>query len=86
VKVGYLVGIAQPVLQRAISLTARVRFPGISSFSFVLFPYVLLTSLCINVFAFCILYYLCITIYVLFSFYVILSPGIGPIVVGNKYV
>jgi hypothetical protein len=54
VKVGYMVAIAQPVQQRAIGLKARVRFSGISSFSFLLFSYVLLTSLCINVFAFCI--------------------------------
>jgi hypothetical protein len=49
-----MVGIAQPVQQRAVGLTARVQFSGISSFSFLLFSYVLLTSLCINVFAFCI--------------------------------
>jgi hypothetical protein len=42
-----MVGIAQPVEQ-------RVQFSGISSFSYVLFSYVLLTSLSINVFAFCI--------------------------------
>jgi hypothetical protein len=56
VKVGYVVGIAQ---QRAMCLKSRVRFPGISSFSFVLFSYVLLTSSYINVFAFCIF---CITV------------------------
>jgi hypothetical protein len=54
VKAGYMVGVAQPVQQRATGLTARVRFPGICSFSFVLFSYALHTSLCINVFAFCI--------------------------------
>jgi hypothetical protein len=43
------VGIAQAVQQRATGLMAWVQFPGISSFSFVLFSYVLLTSLCINV-------------------------------------
>jgi hypothetical protein len=50
--------------------------PGsISSFSFLLFSYVLLTSSCINVFAFCILYYLCVTVYVLLIVYVTLPPG-----------
>jgi hypothetical protein len=39
-------GIAQPVQQRAVGLKARVRFSGISSFSFLLFSYVSLTSLC----------------------------------------
>jgi hypothetical protein len=43
-----MVGIAQPVEQRATDLTARVQFSGITSFSFVLFSYALLTSLCIN--------------------------------------
>jgi hypothetical protein len=33
VKVGYMVGIAQPLSQRAIGLMARVQFSGISSFS-----------------------------------------------------
>jgi hypothetical protein len=37
-----MVGIAQPVEQRAIGLTVRVQFYGITSFSFVLFSYVLL--------------------------------------------
>jgi hypothetical protein len=77
-------------------LTALVQFSGISSFSFVLFSYVSLTSLCINVFAFCTF---CITVthsvfcttyvrvvYVLFVVYVTLPPGIGPIPVGIKYV
>jgi hypothetical protein len=41
VKVGYMVGIAQPVQQRATGLTA-LKFSGISSFSFVLFSCVLL--------------------------------------------
>jgi hypothetical protein len=38
-----MVGIAKLTYQRATGLTARVRFPGISSFSLVLFSYVLLT-------------------------------------------
>jgi hypothetical protein len=46
-----MAGIAQPVQQRATGLTTRFQF---SSFSFVLYSYVLLTSLCINIFAFCI--------------------------------
>jgi hypothetical protein len=88
VKVRYMVGIAHPVWQRAMGLTARVQFSGISSFSFVLFSYVLLTSLCINVFAFCtfcIMYYLCITVYLLVIVYVKLPPGISPIAIGNIY-
>jgi hypothetical protein len=41
-----MVGIAQPVKERAIGLKARVQFFSISSFSFVLFSYVLFTPLC----------------------------------------
>jgi hypothetical protein len=78
-----MVGIAQLIKQRAVDLMAQVRLSGISSFPLVLFSYLLLTFLCINVFAFCtfcILYYLCITVYVT------LPPGIGPIAVSNKSV
>jgi hypothetical protein len=58
--------------------------PGISSFSFILFSYVLLIFPCINVLAFCILYYLCITVYVLFVVYVTLPRGISPIAICYK--
>jgi hypothetical protein len=85
-----MVGIAQPVQQRAIGLTARFLFSGISSFSFVLFSYVLLTFLCIKVFAFCtfcinVTHSVFCTSYVRFIGYVTLPPGIGPIAVCNKY-
>jgi hypothetical protein len=68
VKCGCMVAIAQPVQQQPMCLTARVRFPGISSFSWVLFFYVLLTSLCITVMhsVFCTTYVLLFTYYLLF--------------------
>jgi hypothetical protein len=75
-------------------LPARIQFYGISSFPFVLFSYVLLSSLCINIFAFCVnvthsvfctTYVLLFMYCSLFIVYVTLPPVIGPIAVGNKY-
>jgi hypothetical protein len=43
-KGGHMVGIAQSIQQPVIGLTARVGFSGISSFSLVLFSYVLMFS------------------------------------------
>jgi hypothetical protein len=86
-------------LSEYIATSYRLDGPGSISRYFQFFiaiVFLYLTSLCINVFAFCMFciavmhsvfctVYVCITVYVPFIVYVILPPGISQIAVGNKY-